>query len=131
MLGKKWFAGTLFFIVLLLAACGGTPTSEEGRGEGTVQVAQAVTGPPTVTSFTPTSALQGASVTINGTQFEATSTVSFNGTPSAAVTFVSSLKVKAVVPPGATTGPISVSNSLGNGASATAFKVLPKILSFS
>ena len=51
------------------------------------------------------------------------SSVKFNGT-AAAFTFVSSVKVTAVVPNGATTGPITLTTPAGTATSAGTFTVL-------
>jgi len=63
---------------------------------------------PTLSSVSPTSATVGASVTIMGTNFgdtQGTSSVKFNGTTATATTWSNS-SIIAVVPVGATTGPI-------------------------
>jgi hypothetical protein len=64
-----------------------------------------------VASFAPTSAAVGKVVTITGVGFTKSSSVSFNGTAATSVTYVSSTKLKATVPSGATTGSISVTNT--------------------
>ncbi len=64
-----------------------------------------------ITSFAPQSAAAGSKVTIKGIGFTPSSTVSFDGTPAAAVSFLSSKKLKAVVPGGIGTGPITVTNT--------------------
>ncbi len=77
-----------------------------------------------VTSFTPATAPAGSSVTIKGVGFTSSSTVSFDGTPAPSVHFYSAKKLKAVVPAGAGTGTISVTNTLapvGTVYSATPF----------
>lgn len=85
-----------------------------------------------IASFSPSSAAVGALVTINGANFTNPMTVKFNGVPSSSVTFVSSTKLTATVPAEATTGLISVATAGGQTASsATSFKVLPTITSFS
>jgi hypothetical protein len=61
-------------------------------------------------------------VTINGTNFNGVTSVRFNATP-AWWRRVSSKKIAARVPAGATTGPISVTNGSGTGTSATSFTV--------
>lgn len=87
--------------------------------------AQATTTKPAVTSFTPTAAAPTAVVTVTGSRFTNAATVSFNGT-TAATTFVSSTKVTAVVPDGATSGPITVTTAGGtSNPSAASFTVLP------
>ena len=76
-----------------------------------------------IKSFAPASAAAGVAVTIKGIGFNASSTVSFDGTP-ATVTSFSKSKLKAIVPAGAGAGPITVTNSsapLGTVASAASF----------
>jgi large repetitive protein len=87
---------------------------------------------PTISSFDPASGNVGVSVTIHGTNFTGVNSVKFNGTP-AAFTFVSSSKVKAVVPNGATTGKITLTTPSGTATSGTNFTVTgtaPVISSF-
>jgi hypothetical protein len=85
-----------------------------------------VANSPTVTSFSPSKGLIGASVTINGTFFTGATGVTFDGT-SAAFTVNSATKITAIVPSGATTGKIAVTTSTGTGSSPTDFKVLPLV----
>jgi hypothetical protein len=80
---------------------------------------------PTITSFTPTSGPIGASVTITGTKFCGTTAVKFNTTTATAVTVNSATSITATVPTGATTGKISVTNTIGTATSATDFVVVP------
>ena len=85
--------------------------------------------PPTIISFTPTSAPVNATVTINGTNLATATAVKFNGT--AASTVVSSTQITATVPAGATTGPISVTTPDGNATSSGSFTIaIPTITSF-
>jgi hypothetical protein len=77
-----------------------------------------------ITSFKPLSGRPGKSVTIKGTGFNASSTVSFDGVR-ASVKSVSANKLKVKVPAGAGTGPISVTNTsapVGTVYSASSFK---------
>jgi hypothetical protein len=77
--------------------------------------------PPTITSFTPASGIYGATVTINGSNFNpalANNAVTFNGTP-ATLTSATTTQLKANVPSWATTGKIQV-NVLGRIAISTA-----------
>lgn len=81
--------------------------------------------PPTIISFTPTSGLVGATVTITGTNFSsiaANNSVTFNGT-SALVTASTSTTITTAVPLGATTGPISVTVAGNTTSSSTNFIV--------
>ncbi len=94
-----------------------TPT---GTGTSSAKFAPTLS----VSSFSPTKAAAGASVSITGVGFTKTSTVSFNGT-SATVTYVSSTKLKATVPAEAS-GKISVTNTaapVGKATSAGSFTV--------
>jgi hypothetical protein len=73
---------------------------------------------PVISSFNPTSALPGATVTISGANFNASTAgniVAFDNIP-AVVTSATATEIHAVVPPAATTGKISV---ITNGKSAT------------
>ena len=88
-------------------------------------------GPPTASSFTPTSGITGSTVTINGTSFVPGATVKFGTTASTTVTFVSGTQIKATVPNGAVTGKISVTTPAGTGTSASNFTVTLSITSFS
>ena len=91
-----------------------------------------------VINFTPAGGQIGSSVTIHGAGFSATAsqnTVQFNGTV-AAVTSATATRIVAVVPPGATTGPITVLSPNGSASSGTSFAVgegsgAPAISSFS
>jgi hypothetical protein len=76
---------------------------------------------PTLTAFSPTSGLVGASVTITGTNFTSP-TVSFNGTP-ATVTASTTTSITTTVPNGATTGTISVTSNGTTVYSANTFTV--------
>src|SRR5207244_3003224 len=86
--------------------------------------------PPTITSFTPTSAVVGTVVTISGTNLNSVTDVKFNGTSAVVLTVVSAGSIKATVPMGATTGKISVTNRADTATSTAVFKVLPKITGF-
>ena len=84
------------------------------------------TGPPIITSFSPSSACfnSGSTVTIIGTNFTGATDVSFNGS-SATFSVDSSTKITATLPNGATTGKITVTTPIGTGTSATNFTVHP------
>jgi len=81
--------------------------------------------PPTITNFTPAAAPVGAVVTISGDSFNGTTAVSFNGT-AASFTVLSDTAIQATVPPGATIGPLSVTNAGGTTTSATSFIVFSR-----
>jgi len=69
-------------------------------------------------------------VTVFGTKFLNATSVTFNGV-AANFTIKSATKITAGVPAGATTGKIAVTTPDGTATSATNFKVLPTITSFS
>jgi IPT/TIG domain len=77
--------------------------SAKGKAKFTVTLA--------IASFKPGSGAAGASISIKGTGFTSSSTVAFAGTPAASVTFLSKSKLKATVPAGAASGPITVTNT--------------------
>ncbi len=74
--------------------------------------------PPTISSFTPTSAAVGATVTINGANFTGATAVSFGGVPAASFTVVSAMQITAVVAAGGASGNVSVTTPGGTGTSA-------------
>jgi hypothetical protein len=90
---------------------------------------------PTIASFTPASGAAGTSVTITGSALVAATAVMFNGTNAASFTVVSDTQITAVVPVGATSGPIAVTTPGGTAVSAENYTVLsgplPTITSFS
>jgi IPT/TIG domain/Bacterial Ig-like domain (group 2)/Galactose oxidase, central domain len=81
---------------------------------------------PSISSLSPTSGAAGASVTINGSGFQATqlsSTVTFNGVAATPSSW-SNTQIKAPVPAGATTGSVVVTTD-GLSSSGTTFTVKP------
>jgi hypothetical protein len=80
---------------------------------------------PTITSFSPTAAKVGQSITITGSNFGPGTIVTFfNNKPSSSVTVITPNTLIAVVPAGAISGPIRVSNAAGF-SSKGGFTVLP------
>ena len=86
-------------------------------------------GPPTISSFTPTSAAQGAAVTITGTNFSGATAVSFGGVAAQSFTIISPTRISAKPGAGAS-GNVSVTNPYGTGTLG-GFIILPAITSFS
>src|SRR5262249_26987099 len=88
---------------------------------------------PAVSSFGAAGGLVGASVDIQGWNLTDASSVAFNGT-AAHFTVVSNSEIRATVPDGATTGPISVTTAEGTATSKSTFTVTsslePAISSF-
>ncbi|WP_035562859.1 FG-GAP-like repeat-containing protein [Hymenobacter sp. IS2118] len=76
---------------------------------------------PTITAFAPASGGVGTSVTLTGTNFLGATTVRFNGTATTGLAVASATGLSVVVPPGATSGPISVTTNSGTGTSAGSF----------
>ncbi|MFQ5640887.1 MAG: IPT/TIG domain-containing protein, partial [bacterium] len=87
---------------------------------------------PSIASFTPANGPEGTEVTISGSNFAGISDVAFNGAPASGFTVDSGSQIRAQVPPGALTGPITVTNPAGSGTSGSAFTVtlVPNITSF-
>jgi hypothetical protein len=77
---------------------------------------------PVISSFTPTSATTGATVTLTGTNFTGTTAVSFGGTAASSFTVVSSTSITAVAASG-TSGSISVTSN-NSTATKTGFTYL-------
>ena len=85
--------------------------------------------PPTLTGFTPTTGPAGTRVTLTGTHFLGATAVAFNGVSAPEFEIVSGTSIEAVVPLGASSGPISVVAPGGTAVSAQPFTVtLPPTL---
>lgn len=101
-----------------------TVLTREGRAVSAA--AFTVDGPaptsPAITSFTPAMGPVGTAVLVKGSGFTAGATAAFNGTP-AEVAFLDASQLRATVPAGATTGPITVTTAGGAARSATSFTV--------
>jgi uncharacterized repeat protein (TIGR01451 family) len=84
--------------------------------------------PPSISSFSPTSGGAEAKVTIQGTNLVGATSVQFNG---ASASFqVKGSRIIAIVPQGATSGPISVTTPAGTAISANIFTVIsPPLIS--
>lgn len=79
---------------------------------------------PTITSFSPTSTLPGASVTLYGTNLKGTTAVRFYNNVSATIKTVGATSVQVVVPNGAATGLVTLTSPLGTATSPANFTVL-------
>ena len=79
--------------------------------------------PPTLTGFTPATGSVGTRVTLTGTHFLGATAVEFNGVGAPEFEVVSGTSIEAVVPPGATSGPISVVTPGGMVVSSEDFTV--------
>lgn len=88
-------------------------------------------GPPTISSFTPSSGITGSTVTINGSAYARGVVVKFGTRTSPSVTILSGTQIKATVPNGAVPATISVSDAQGSATSSTSFTPTLSITSFS
>ena len=84
--------------------------------------------PPTISSFTPTSAGTGTTVTITGTNFTGVTAVSFGGVAAASFVVNSSTSITAIVGAGAT-GNVSVTTPAGTASLAGFIFIPPPIIS--
>jgi hypothetical protein len=106
-----------------------TVTNVSGTGRSTTNFN--VTPGPVIVSFTPTSGPVGASVTITGANFLGATVVEFNGLAASSFTVNPvGTQITAVVPSGASTGPITVTTPNGTATSTANFGVTPTISSF-
>ena len=97
----------------------------------TISFDDAPVNQPTISNFTPDRGRVNKRVTITGTNFVAPLSVEFNGVAATNVTVDSVAQIRARVPDGALTGPISVTTQDGTATSAADFIVLPRINDFS
>jgi hypothetical protein len=89
-----------------------------------------VVATPVISSFTPTSAASGATITITGTSFTGATAVSFGGTAASSFNVVNATTIQAVVGTGAS-GDVSVSTPGGTATKAGfVFVAAPTITSF-
>lgn len=101
-------------------------------GTGTSASNFTVLNPPVIASFFPASGASGAQITLTGSNFSTVTAVRFNGVLASSFIIDSNTQIRATVPAGATSGPISATNPDGSGSSASNFMVLipPQISSF-
>jgi uncharacterized repeat protein (TIGR01451 family) len=86
--------------------------------------------PASITSFTPTNGPAGTIVKITGNNFTNASAVLFNGIPATSFAVTNNTTIGAVVPPGITSGPISVTTPFGTTNSAALFFAAPTVTGF-
>ena len=79
---------------------------------------------PRISSFSPTSGPVGTSIVINGTNLSAVTGVQCNGVNVPVWNPVSDTQISAIVPFGATTGPVRVSTSTASATSSSPFTVI-------
>ena len=83
------------------------------------------TAGPTITSISPSSGPVGTVITITGTGLNGVDVIKIGRRLLTSITGISSTSMTAVIPSGATTGPIMVSNSFGGDFSPSGFTVTP------
>jgi hypothetical protein len=110
-------------------AVGGPITVTTAAGTGTSANSFLVL--PRVTSFTPAVGPVGTAVTITGSGFASATDVKFGNVSAGPPIVTSATMIKTTVPPGASTGAITVTTEEGDATSAAVFKVSPKITGFS
>ena len=76
---------------------------------------------PIITSFSPTHGLPGTNVTIFGTNFLGTTSITFNGQAGTALTILSNNAARITVPVGATTGLLALTAPAGVATTLTSF----------
>jgi hypothetical protein len=76
---------------------------------------------PSISGFTPTHGLPGTNVVITGNNFLGATVVKFNGTPASFTPPSGNTSLTAIVPAGATTGPITVGTPGGTNTSTAIF----------
>jgi hypothetical protein len=84
---------------------------------------------PVIVGLNPQKGGVGTEITITGANLNGATSVSFNGTASTSVTPVSASSLRAIVPPGATTGPLRVTTPAGSVTAGRDFVVvLPPVI---
>jgi hypothetical protein len=127
------FNGTAAATVTVLSTKALTAVVPPGATTGTIAVTTsggtqsskrsfAVIVAPSISGFTPSSAKPGKTVTISGSGFTGTTAVTFGG-KAASFHVLDDGHIRAVVPQGATTGPIAITNPAGTTASDDTFTV--------
>ena len=102
---------------------GGTASQGETPNGVVFALDAGLTAPlPTIVNFTPNNGPIGAKVMLHGSHFIGATQVSFNGT-SATFRVLNTGNIRATVPAGATTGPITVTNPGGTTQSQRSFTV--------
>jgi hypothetical protein len=95
-------------------------------GAGITTSSQSFTPTWSITGLSPTSGPVGTVVDIRGIGFTPGSTVKFNGT-AATVSYIGSGEVKATVPPGASSGPVTLTTAAGTVRARTSYTVTPSV----
>lgn len=123
-------AATQLNVIVPANAASGPVTVFNAFGTNATSPTIRVTGTaPFVTGVEPPFGPRGAEILISGAGFPGTTAVRFNGA-SAAFSVVGENQIRATVPPGATTGPLTVASGGGTSTNAVMFHVPPRLTSF-
>ncbi|MGH3368838.1 MAG: IPT/TIG domain-containing protein, partial [Nocardioidaceae bacterium] len=104
-------------------------TTADGTGLSATDLA--VVRRPTITGYVPASGAVGTRVTVMGSNLAFATSVTFTAGITVSPTTPLQTSLKVVVPAGAVSGPLSVTNPAGSSITAPRFRVLPKINNFS
>ena len=118
------FSVNLFYYVPEPAAPVSTMPSQIAIAAKNTWSVNATAGP-TISSISPSSGPVGTVITITGTGLNGVDVIKIGRRLLTSITGVSSTSMTAVIPSGATTGPIMVSNSFGGDFSPSGFTVTP------
>jgi hypothetical protein len=114
-------ASTQLRVTVPSGASSGPISVTTALGTGQSAAPFAVTTAPVITDFEPIGGAAGTAVVINGMNFAGTTAVQFNGTNASGFSVTAPTQINALVPPGATPGPITITSSLGSGTSTGTF----------
>jgi uncharacterized repeat protein (TIGR03803 family) len=105
----------------------GGENSDNAQDQGAISVLNLALDPPAPGpfEFSPAKGLVGAKITLRGSAFAGTTAVTFFNGMSAVSVVDASGYITATVPPGAASGPITVTNAGGTTTSKSSFTVLP------
>jgi hypothetical protein len=118
------FTITFFYFVPAAAAPVSTRPTDIAVSS-TPSWSSSATAVPSITSFTPSSGGAGTVVTITGVGLDGVTSVKIGRRALTSVRGDSSTSVTAVIPAGATSGPLVVTNSFGSDFSSSNFTVSP------
>ena len=107
-----------------------TGTILVGSPNGSFESSQTFEVGPEITGFDPGTGASGTSVILSGFNLTNATSVSFNGIATANFIVQSDSSISATVPPGTTTGTVSVTTPFGTFTTADSFYVGPTITSF-
>ncbi len=116
-------SATQISVTVPAGAASGRISVTSAAGTGLSTASFTLTALPVIANFTPEAGGPGTVVTVNGANFTGVNAVRFGGINAPVFTVNSAVRLTATVPPGAVTGPISVTTPNGSGSSAASFNV--------